>query len=154
MKKSSPLAGILLGVAVVVSGYYAFKKMTKAKKPIDKPEKPSESADAVNSQLGIGSPQPTTWVSDTVYPIGKGSKGNVVKAIQQVLSAVEKPIDIDGFFGIQTETVFKSFYGKDKIWNDADLGNFISKANAIRLNDPLKQELLMEGQKVINKRLN
>lgn len=115
MKLDLPQALIL--AAVGFGGYYLWESgrvpaAPQAKIDTSQANNPTAPVNSTKATLPSGSKNP--------YPLEKGSKGDLVKLLQQHLG-----VTVDGYFGTQTENALQQRHGVSKIYSADGLKNIL-----------------------------
>ena len=118
------LIAIIAGGTLIVGGL-AWKLLTP-KKP-QSPANPSNGGKTPTNPSNTTTPNTTSnsTSSNTVYasgyPIQMGSRGSVVKDLQNALVGLGHPLVIDGIFGVKTQAALIAETGLDFVQSPADL---------------------------------
>lgn len=127
-KKNSIIPYLLFGIPILVGVYFIMKSLRGNNKKND---------DVVSGDVKEENPNPpkknnnATTSTDSDFPLKKGSKGTLVKQLQQALGgkSVLKKYGVDGAFGSETETALVKVFGKKIVNSQDELEQIASKRN-------------------------
>lgn len=129
---------IIAGALALVGAYFVYQYFTKGKKPSFLPSAtPSESG----SQVGTK----TTAPAKDSFPLKKGSKGNNVTMLQQLILKIDKSLlpkfGADGDFGSETEAAVQKLLNKKTVdgQNDFNKLNLIFNQKSFPLVTPINK---------------
>lgn len=118
MNKNQKIIATLLGI----TGAYFVYKYFAQKKPVKTANQPIDTTPA--------KPEPPTTDS---FPLKKGSKGNTVKSVQEIILKIDKSLlpkfGADGDFGSETESAVFKLLGKKTIDAKRDINTLNSILN-------------------------
>lgn len=89
---------------------------------------PDESAYALHSPPPVAPPTPppstgcTRYIRDASYPLNKCDKGPAVRVAQLFLAELYAPLDIDGYFGPDTQQAVRNYQGEFGLTVDGLVG--------------------------------
>ena len=132
-KKNGMMPYILFGVPLLIGGYFIYKSMKP--KGLKKEEEKKEEEEKKNTTTTTKKKSTTPKSTDSDFPLKKGSKGSLVKQLQQALGgkSVLKKYGADGGFGSETEVELVRVTGKKTVDSQQELEQIASKRNlAIR----------------------
>ncbi len=111
----------------LVAGLIALYAILHKKKPsiADNTKKSGNGGTMPTDKAPVKSPAKST-VTQSVYPLKKGSKGDLVVYLQTAIGASNLPkYGIDGDFGTETENAVKKYLLKKTVASNADVDKII-----------------------------
>ncbi len=120
-KTTATILKVIGGVIVFGGGgYLVYQAFRKAK--VKKDNTPATAPPPANTPA----PTPTITPAVSAYPLKSGSKGALVKELQNILNdaGASPALVVDGIFGPKTQSALVKFYGKTQIATATDYGAF------------------------------
>lgn len=123
----------LISVPILVGGFLIYKKLKKPDEEKLNQEKPKDTP--------TPTPTPTPPIKVEGFPIKKGSKGAIVRELQQYLLRIDNKslprFGVDGSFGNETEGALKKITGKTSVDTQLEFDTIKTRARTFITGSPL-----------------
>jgi len=122
----------LIAIPVLVGGFLIYKQVAKPD------EKKDDEVPPPPKPTPTPTPTPTTGAG---FPIKKGSKGAIVRELQQYLLRIDSKslprFGVDGSFGSETEGALKKITGKTSVDTQVEFDTIKTRARSFITGSPL-----------------
>jgi len=123
----------LISVPILIGGFLIYKKLKKPDEEKLNQEKPKDTP--------TPTPTPTPPSKVEGFPIKKGSKGAVVRELQNYLLRIDSKslprFGADASFGSETEGALKKITGKTSVDNQSEFDAIKNQAKTYKVGSPL-----------------
>lgn len=141
-KTNKILPYIIIGIPVLIGGFFLYKYIKGRKKGEDAPDNYDKSNDVKIEKTETGG---SGSASTKYFPLKKGSKGGKVKELQEAILKYDSKLlpkfGADSDFGSETQNAVKTILGKTTIDSQEDIDSIKKKADEVKKTAETKKQV-------------